>query len=201
LPKVSPEYRESRRQEILQAARALFAKQGFAGTSMSDLVGATGLSIGALYRYFPSKTDLVMAVVEGRDGTVDGSYDDSESPSELLSRLLGYVEPGTPAGTSQARLTAQIWGDAAVNPDFAAKVRERHGALVDQLAGRLRAAGEHRSRRKPANASDEAGHRDDSALAEVLLAALIGFAALVATESPVDPDAFERTLLQLLAKA
>ncbi|MFD2416699.1 TetR/AcrR family transcriptional regulator [Amycolatopsis pigmentata] len=191
MPKVSPEYRESRRQEILHAARALFAKQGFAGTSMSDLVSATGLSIGALYRYFPSKTDLVMAVVEGRDGTVDGSYDDSESPGELLSRLLCYVAPGTPAGTSQARLTAQIWGDAAVNPGFAAKVRERHGALVDQLAGRLRA-----TRRKRT-----AGHRDESALAEVLLAALIGFAALVATESPVDPQAFERTLLQLLADA
>jgi TetR/AcrR family transcriptional regulator, transcriptional repressor of aconitase len=143
------------------------------------------MSTGAIYRYFPSKTDLVLAIVESRDGTVDGEYDDNERPSELITRLLGYVGPND-SGIPHARLSAQIWGDAAVNPAFAKKVRERHGALRDQLASRVRATTEHPRQ------------SDESTLAEVLLAALIGYAALVATESPVDTDAFERTLLRLL---
>ena len=200
MPKVSPQYKESRRQEILEAARGVFAEQGFAGTSMADLVNASGLSMGALYRYFPSKTDLVLAMAEGRDGSIEGSYEGDELPDELLSRLLTYVAPND-SGVSHARLTAQIWGDAAVNRELAAKVRERHSALRDQLARYLRASKENPrpSTRQPAK--DDNGQPDESALAEVLLAALIGYAALIATESPVDTGAFENTLLHLLRNA
>ena len=200
MPKVSPQYKESRRQEILEAARSVFAEQGFAGTSMADLVDASGLSMGALYRYFPSKTDLVLAMVEGRDGSIEGAYDSGELPSELLSRLLTYVAPND-SGVSHARLTAQIWGDAAVNPALATRVRERHSALRDQLAHNLRTNKENPqpSTRRSATVDDR--HPDESTLAEVLLAALIGYAALIASESPVDSEAFEHALLHLLSNA
>ena len=197
MPKVSPQYKESRRQEILEAARGVFAEQGFSGTSMADLVHASGLSMGALYRYFPSKTDLVLAMVEGRDGTVNGTYDGDEPPSDLLSRLLTYVAPND-SGVPHARLTAQLWGDAAVNAELAAKVRERHSALRDQLPRSLRVARESPAPPTGQPANVDSGQPGESALAEVLLAALIGYAALIATESPVDADAFEHALLSLL---
>ena len=41
---------------------------------MSDLVAASGMSIGNIYRYFASKDELVAAVAEGRDGTVNGTF-------------------------------------------------------------------------------------------------------------------------------
>ena len=40
------------RERILHAALALFAQRGYAGTSMSDIAGALGLSKAALYRHF-----------------------------------------------------------------------------------------------------------------------------------------------------
>jgi TetR/AcrR family transcriptional regulator, transcriptional repressor for nem operon len=46
------------RQEIVRRAAPLFNRQGFAGTSMSDLMQATGLQKGGLYRHFPSKESL-----------------------------------------------------------------------------------------------------------------------------------------------
>ncbi|MCY0855569.1 TetR/AcrR family transcriptional regulator [Cupriavidus sp. D39] len=49
---------------ILRAARALVAEMGFRETQMSSIAEAAGIAIGTLYRYFPSKTELMMEVVK-----------------------------------------------------------------------------------------------------------------------------------------
>ncbi len=46
------------RQRIVAEAAALFNQRGFAGCSMSDVMEATGLEKGGLYRYFASKEEL-----------------------------------------------------------------------------------------------------------------------------------------------
>ena len=46
------------RQRIVRAARKLIASDGFRGASMTAVAAASGLSTGALYRYFPSKAEL-----------------------------------------------------------------------------------------------------------------------------------------------
>jgi AcrR family transcriptional regulator len=56
--------------------------------SMSDIVAASGMSIGAICRYFASRDELVAAVAEGRDGTVAGEFPATESPDDILARLL-----------------------------------------------------------------------------------------------------------------
>ena len=58
------------RERILQTALALFAERGYAGTSMSDIAGALGLSKAALYRHYESKQaifDSIVARMEARD--------------------------------------------------------------------------------------------------------------------------------------
>ena len=58
------------RERILQTALALFAEKGYAGTSMSDIAGALGLSKAALYRHYESKQaifDSIVARMEARD--------------------------------------------------------------------------------------------------------------------------------------
>ena len=42
------------------------AQQGVDGTSMRNLAAATGLNVASLYHYFPSKRDLLVAVLEER---------------------------------------------------------------------------------------------------------------------------------------
>ncbi len=49
---------------ILQAARALFAQQGFEATRMDDIAAAAGVSKGALYLHFKNKDALVIALGE-----------------------------------------------------------------------------------------------------------------------------------------
>src|SRR5882762_1084273 len=46
------------RQEIVQKAAALFNCKGYEGTALSDLMEATGLQKGGIYRHFDSKEEL-----------------------------------------------------------------------------------------------------------------------------------------------
>ena len=63
----------NRKAQILDAARALFLHSGFDGTSTDAIVKAAGISSKeTLYRYFASKEDLFLAVIESM--TVEGPY-------------------------------------------------------------------------------------------------------------------------------
>ena len=77
---------ETKRSAILAAAKRLFAKQGFHGTSISDLARETDLPVGSIYTYFENKEALIRIVVEeGWGEFFDG-----------LLRILGTAStPGT----------------------------------------------------------------------------------------------------------
>jgi AcrR family transcriptional regulator len=53
-----------RRSEIATAAARMFAQQGVANTSVSDIVKAAGVAQGTFYLYFATKDDVVLAVVD-----------------------------------------------------------------------------------------------------------------------------------------
>jgi TetR/AcrR family transcriptional regulator, transcriptional repressor of aconitase len=185
MPKVSASHLAARREQIIEAAKALFAERGFSRTTMADVVAASGLSTGAVYHYFPSKAELVLAAVAGRDGTVDGQFIE-ETPGELIARLAGYVAPGD--GAAHARFIAQVWGDAAVTPELAAVARSAHQRLEEHLSGLL--AGQ--------QAEHGSSAAEAAATARVALASMIGLSALVASDVPVDTASFVRVVTRLL---
>jgi TetR/AcrR family transcriptional regulator, fatty acid metabolism regulator protein len=49
----------------MRCARELFCAQGYEQTSTADIAARAGVVEGTLYRYFPSKRDLLVSVVEG----------------------------------------------------------------------------------------------------------------------------------------
>ena len=57
-PERCKEIREEMRSKILHDAMLYFAKNGFAGTKISDLAKSIGIGQGTLYLYFKSKEDL-----------------------------------------------------------------------------------------------------------------------------------------------
>lgn len=86
----------NQRQRILQTALSLMAQHGVDGTSMRSLAAATGLNVASLYHYFPSKRDLLVAVLEER-GFIDDlavaaepalSRDPVLSLADLLTDIL-----------------------------------------------------------------------------------------------------------------
>ena len=52
-----------RREQILQAALACFARKGYRLTTMDDIVAESGLSKGSLYWHFKNKKDLLLSII------------------------------------------------------------------------------------------------------------------------------------------
>jgi AcrR family transcriptional regulator len=52
------------RQRILERAAPVFNQRGYAGTSLAELVAATGLEKGGIYNHFASKDDLALAAFD-----------------------------------------------------------------------------------------------------------------------------------------
>jgi AcrR family transcriptional regulator len=61
---------EQTAERILDAAEALFAERGYAGTTLRDVAAAVGLRNPSLYNHFPSKESLYAAVLERGIGPV-----------------------------------------------------------------------------------------------------------------------------------
>lgn len=55
---------EERKNQILDAATEVFVHKGFDKARMDDIVDETGLSKGALYWYFKSKSDIIIAILD-----------------------------------------------------------------------------------------------------------------------------------------
>jgi TetR/AcrR family transcriptional regulator len=83
----------ARPQELLDAALDLFVERGFAATRAEDVAAKAGVSKGTLYLYYPSKEDLLKAVI--RLNVIDPIAESSSvidefegTTTELLSTVL-----------------------------------------------------------------------------------------------------------------
>ncbi|GIF39652.1 TetR/AcrR family transcriptional regulator [Actinoplanes xinjiangensis] len=150
MPRVSEAHLAARRRQILDAAGRCFVRNGFHQTSMQDVIKEAGLSVGAFYRYFKSKNELITAIASEKitavTGVLDGllALDPMPSIPEILERLLervdvAVVEDGT------VRIAVQVWGEAVHDPEVAAVVAEIYGRVRDRAvhtAERAQAAGQ-----------------------------------------------------------
>lgn len=150
MPRVSEEHRAARRQQILDAARACFLRSGFHNTSMQDVITEAGLSVGAVYRYFKSKNELVTSIAEsviGGAGTVFAEIAAHEPPlalADAMDRALDFVDAQSgPDG--MLRLALQVWAESLRDPVLAEFVAEKYSGFRGQfvvIAERARQAGE-----------------------------------------------------------
>src|SRR3982750_776017 len=86
--------KEARPAELLEAALTLFVEKGFAATRSEEVAKAAGVSKGTLYLYFPSKEELLKAVIQHFLGTeietgVQEAAAAAEGPvAEIMEQLL-----------------------------------------------------------------------------------------------------------------
>ena len=129
------------RENILRQAAALFNRQGFAGASMSDIMQATGLQKGGIYRHFQSKEALALeafdyavaqmaarftAALEGREHAVDRL----EGIVSVFARL--HDDPPVPGGCPMMNTAVQT--DDAESP----ALRDRARTAMDGLRTLIR---------------------------------------------------------------
>ena len=148
---------EDTRREIVEKAAPLFNQKGFEGTSMSDLMRATGLEKGGIYRHFSSKEELAseafdyawQKAVERRLEGVDEAADAVERLKKMIDNFVdirtGLVAGGCPL------LNAAIDSDDG-NPVIRERAREALRGWQARIAKVIRAGrtrGEIRKSVKP----------------------------------------------------
>jgi TetR/AcrR family transcriptional regulator, transcriptional repressor of aconitase len=176
MPKVGQAHLDARRQQIVDAARARFASHGFARTSMVDIVTESGLSNGAIYRYFTSKDEIVIAVCEQASAALPRAL-----TIEAVDGFLEHVRT-LARETGHARLVAQIYAEAAVSPALATIVQQQLSAMRGAVADLL-----------PKERSGDAGQ-----IAEAFVAICSAYGEQLAVRGDLDPAPFTRALMALL---
>ena len=150
MPKVTDAHLAARREQILLAAMARFAEGGFHSTGMAEVIAATGLSAGAVYRYFPSKEALIRAIVEERvlanakdvfEAILAQCVDD---PVDAVAAALEIVDRASAQGEIDiTKVAVQAWGEALRNPDILDVAQNAYATMRGYLAEVTRRAQEH----------------------------------------------------------
>lgn len=133
----------TRREEILDAASALFAERGYHGASLRDISRRVGISHPGMLHHFASKELLLGAVIDRLEAHAQGLLDSVEvlqtSPQSLVAALSGPWDPREHSMALLATLSAEV-----VNPDHPgrfriARLRLVHEHVLEQvLAGLAR---------------------------------------------------------------
>ncbi|MBP0726583.1 TetR/AcrR family transcriptional regulator [Bacillus sp. RG28] len=66
MPKVSEDYKERKRESLLESALKCFGEKGYQSTTMDDIVAYSNTSKGLIYNYFKSKEELYLTLMEER---------------------------------------------------------------------------------------------------------------------------------------
>jgi TetR/AcrR family transcriptional regulator, transcriptional repressor of aconitase len=176
MPRVSQAHLDARRQQIMDAARSRFASHGFARTSMADIVSESGLSNGAIYRYFTSKDEIVIAVCEQASDALPKAL-----TAEAVAGFLDHVRV-LARETDHARLVAQIYAEAAVSPPLAAVVQQQLSAMRSAVADLVP---DHR-------------RRYAAQIAEAFVALCSSYGQQLAIRGDLDPAPFTAALMAII---
>ena len=173
----------------MDAAVQVFARQGIANTSLTDIATAAGLTKGAVYSNFDSKDELVLALMEEHlvermthaTAVFDGVADSAEAVREAGLRLLTAVLHDA----TWHRLFLEYWTLAMhedrVHAGIATRRRELRAAISSAIA-------------RAADTQKISLPLDPDELAVTLLALSNGFAV----ERAIDPEAVPEDLFAKL---
>jgi len=135
----------TRREEILDAASALFAERGYHGASLRDISRRVGISHPGMLHHFASKETLLGAVVDRLEAHAQGLLDSvgalQASPQAFVAALAGPWDPREHSMALLATLCAEV-----VNPDHpgrfrVARLRLVHEHVLEQVLAGLAANG------------------------------------------------------------
>jgi AcrR family transcriptional regulator len=196
MPKVSDAHRAARRRQILDSAIACFARNGFHRTSMQHIIAEARLSPGAIYRYFPSKEDIVEAIADERHSRESALLAEALAAPDIRAALHRVTHTyfdwlKDPDEQRRRRVTVQVWAEALRNERIAAII-ERGNAQRHAATELFRAA----QQRGLLSARIDA-----DALSRLMLAVIQGFILQQAWDPSVDVDSYVRVLDDLIDAA
>ena len=169
------------REQILVAARLAFAQKGFEATTNKEIAAAVGITTGAIYHYFVSKTELYTAVYAEVQDLVYTAFERAAADQRCFADQVGAVLDAAVAVNRQdptiAGFVVGVAGEVQRHPELGplvAPYRRRGRDFVTDLA---RAAGE-RGEFMPG--------LDPAAVADMAQAVLGGLATFSSTTGDIE---------------
>jgi TetR/AcrR family transcriptional repressor of uid operon len=115
-----------RRSQILEAALVCFAKRGFHQTSMHDISGEAGISVGLIYRYFENKEAVISAMADRHKTEISEMLERARQAPSLLESLeiLFTAHCCEDAPQVVSAFVVDLYAEASRNPHVADLVRD-----------------------------------------------------------------------------
>jgi AcrR family transcriptional regulator len=135
--------KSARRDAILSAARKVFAREGFDGTTIADIAREAGVAAGTVYLYYASKIDLFAALNAQLYDVINTALRDADAPPDLIGGTRSRVRAVFKACGQHRDLLRLVF----LNPDPRTEVarrmkhadEQRQRPLAELFAGGMQA--------------------------------------------------------------
>ncbi len=129
-----------RREQLLDCAAELFAKNGYARATTAQLAKAAGVTEPIIYRHFDSKRDLFVALIErtGRESIKrwEEHLADASDPADRLRRLIAdnpmVAEPAKHAYRVILQAISEV-DDAVIHDALRNHIKALHAFLIEEI--------------------------------------------------------------------
>lgn len=178
------------REALIAAAMELFVEEGLSGPSLDAICAQAGFTRGAFYVHFGTRDELIAAVVESAmGGFIDAMITQGETDIPAVVRAFSAAVHAGAFPFGQVR-GHQIIEACQRSP----KLRAKYVELLERARDRLRDA----ARRGQETGSLRADV-DPSAVAQMLLALVLGVQTATELGVPYDVDRAAEDVLRMLA--
>lgn len=130
---------DQKRERILDVARELFFRQGFAGTTMADIVEQLGVTKPFVYYYFPSKNDLFETLCwQASHACLTAMHFDEDDPRPAVEKLREGLHRFAAANIIHFKAGTFFYRESGVlRPPLQRKLRTLARRFYDELCGLL----------------------------------------------------------------
>jgi AcrR family transcriptional regulator len=196
MPKISDAKRAGRREAILQAARACFERNGLHATTMDDIIQRSGLSAGAIYGYFATKDELILAALTSSMASLGMALAPLFAPAKTLPPV-DFIREFTATidrftkqdGLDRTRIAMHGWSEQQRNE----AVRVTMQGIYQGLRRQLQGVAERWQEKEIIS-----GHADAKDIASLLFSLALGFVAQSAILGDAEPEPHARALAALI---
>jgi len=134
--------RRERKQQILVAAREIFAKRGYARTTVDDIALEAGVARGTFYLYFDDKRDVFEELVDAFAGQIGAAIVRivTDDPKRTVSsQVLENIRAILGVCLAERSMTKILFTDAVgVDPEFERKLTTFYDSVVQLLTESLK---------------------------------------------------------------
>jgi len=133
-----------RRQQILDAAMTCFGRRGFHPTTMQDVADEAKVSVGLIYRYFPSKDAVIAEIAREHKADLAELLEQARQAPSLFEAIEIFFTCHHDDEHAQviAPFVLDLFAESARNAHVRALVRDVHHCFVDGIAELIAASGD-----------------------------------------------------------